>query len=368
MVAARSMRDAECSAQSGTGNAWCLMDSPTLGRMPSISSRPTNRKNANSTASSSRLAVQAVNVAPLNIKKIRRRALVSGVHLALPPSPRPYVEASGSSASSTPHSALTFTAEWDLTQKAFVITPLEPSYPQSTTSSHFASSPVPINVDEDSLPISPSFSVPSVYSPSFLNPHPDLPSSLQQVSFERDKVSVIDLTTDDEAEYSPSSVCTPVSSIFDRELVYSHGRNLSQSTTASSIYTGELDDEKPYEEARPDSDEEREPPSPIAKDERYLARLRGENLELSEQRLWRSDAPVSCPDIEHQRQQVFPPCPRRPLPDVPRCTSDFYSIESFPQLDSPSVTGKSIRRQLSAQISKAFTTAALFKRSTTAHG
>lgn len=36
MIAARSMRPC---AQSGTGNAWCIVDSPTLGRMPSVSRR-----------------------------------------------------------------------------------------------------------------------------------------------------------------------------------------------------------------------------------------------------------------------------------------------------------------------------------------
>jgi hypothetical protein len=35
MIAARSMRTVDRSVQSGTGNAWCIMDSPTLGKMSS---------------------------------------------------------------------------------------------------------------------------------------------------------------------------------------------------------------------------------------------------------------------------------------------------------------------------------------------
>ncbi len=34
MIAARSLRTTDRSLQSGTGNAWCIMDSPTLGKMP----------------------------------------------------------------------------------------------------------------------------------------------------------------------------------------------------------------------------------------------------------------------------------------------------------------------------------------------
>ena len=39
LAAARSMRNVGRNGQSGTGNAWCIVDSPTLGRMSSVSRR-----------------------------------------------------------------------------------------------------------------------------------------------------------------------------------------------------------------------------------------------------------------------------------------------------------------------------------------
>lgn len=39
MIAARSLRTVDRSIQSGTGNAWCIMDSPTLGKMSIVPGR-----------------------------------------------------------------------------------------------------------------------------------------------------------------------------------------------------------------------------------------------------------------------------------------------------------------------------------------
>ena len=40
MVAARSMRSVERPAQAGTESAWCIVDSPTLGRLPGATDIP----------------------------------------------------------------------------------------------------------------------------------------------------------------------------------------------------------------------------------------------------------------------------------------------------------------------------------------
>lgn len=75
---------------------------------------------------------------------------MSGVQLDLPktPQPQPRSPLAGPpmSASPSPQTALTFTAEWDLAQRAFVFTPFETSYPSSATSLYPSISPVPDDV------------------------------------------------------------------------------------------------------------------------------------------------------------------------------------------------------------------------------
>lgn len=178
-------------------------------------------------------------VAPLNIKKkvkqFRRRGIVSGVHLQLPSSPRPVP--------TSPLPEITFTAEWDLDQNTFVFTPLDNTYPRSAVSSEFPSSLIPVNVDEDSSPCSSALSSPSIYSFSSASPrHPRLPV-VETAWSSKEEVAESASPDSSRIPYSPthSSPSTPVSPIFDRESIYSHGRKLSQSTTASSIVDDEDD-------------------------------------------------------------------------------------------------------------------------------
>lgn len=189
-------------------------------------------------------AAPIADTAPLNVKKIRRRGLVSGVHLALPPSPLPLtvtsLTATTPRTSSTPGTALTFTAEWDLTQNTFVFTPFESEYPHSAVSPRFLLSPVPVNVDDDSLPRSPAPTTPSFYStftPSrasmqvLISPHQKSWSS-GFVIVTDDQEEPAAAVADDASSSEPS---TPVSPIFDSPSEYSHGRKFSQSTAASSV-------------------------------------------------------------------------------------------------------------------------------------
>lgn len=114
---------------------------------------------------------------------------MSGVQLDLPPTPQPpqrspLAISTTIPLSSPPSTALTFTAEWDLTQRAFVFTPFESSYPLSATSPYPTVSPVPDDVasvsdtvaltedDDQAAPVeitppSPSSSVSTPYSELF---------------------------------------------------------------------------------------------------------------------------------------------------------------------------------------------------------
>lgn len=153
---------------------------------------------------------------------------MSGVHLVLPPSPQP--------SSSPPQTAIAFTAEWDLTENTFIFTPFDSLYPRSAMSHHFASSPIPVNVDEEPFPYSPALSSPSVYSQSMASPrHPGLPGIQTVWEDKKDVVEDVSFDSSRTPGSCNSSPCTPVSAIFDRESLYSHARNLSQSTTASSV-------------------------------------------------------------------------------------------------------------------------------------
>ena len=128
-----------------------------------------------------------VDVAPLNVKKMRRRGFSTSLRLVLPPSPLPLPRSplgkssflatpatplipprspSGLSHTSTPQTALTFTAEWDLTQRTFVFTPFQSSYSPSAISPLHAGSPVPDDVANEIVVVSPAeTSVTSPFSP-----------------------------------------------------------------------------------------------------------------------------------------------------------------------------------------------------------
>lgn len=88
--------------------------------------------------------VEAQSVPPLNVKKLRRRALISGVPLVLPESP-----VMPPMANSTPSTSLTFTANWDATLHEFSFTPVSPGCPSPSPSPRFVASPVPHDVDAD---------------------------------------------------------------------------------------------------------------------------------------------------------------------------------------------------------------------------
>ncbi|KAF7798837.1 hypothetical protein EIP86_010063 [Pleurotus ostreatoroseus] len=283
--------------------------------------------------------MQAVNVAPLKIvKKNRRKGLVSSVPLVLPPSPPPspplFTCTSDSSPISLPQSALAFTAEWDLGQKTFVLTPLD------SPSSRTAASPsrinaIPVNVEDDLRPISIALSTPSLYSPSILSRHPDLPV-LQHSPSPRSEVPIIDLTIEEDADYSPSCVGTPVSSIFDREPGYSHSRNFSQSTAASSMFELHSMHEKDSEDATTDdAPEGMSLPSGEDADEDG-EHLRTDSIRAQircvKQGSWRS--PRS--DAQAYRQETVQEASaqrlRKPLPDLPYIipSDRFDRVSHFP--------------------------------------
>jgi hypothetical protein len=178
-----------------------------------------------------RQASQAVSVAPLNVKKkvkqIRRRGLISGVHLDLPPSPIP--------TPSPPHTSITFTAEWDWSEKTFVFSSSSTSYPLAPTATHFMrdSAPIPVNVDEDYFSYSPALSTPSVYTTSVSSPHHPRLSGIQTTWMSARTPSIASRSTSS-PDSSNSSPSTPVSPIFDTNSIYSHSRKVSQSSITSS--------------------------------------------------------------------------------------------------------------------------------------
>ncbi len=298
--------------------------------------------------------MQAINVAPLNIKKIRRRGLVSGVHLTLPPSPLP----TGSPKHSPPETALTFTAEWDLTENTFVFTPFESSYPPSSVSSQFSRSPVPVNVDEDTVSRSASLISPSVYS-SMLSPHPAFtPSRPSYVGDDRMAPNRPESIKGNDS--AASSHGTPVSSIFDRNSMYSHSRQLSQSTVASSVLEdpskcGQATSSVPItrETALHTFKQElhRAVPEPDDKSDfdRGVVDEMDQDLLMApmhafEKTLWEStesDAQAIRRSVVGQVATVFPNATRRerPLPDVPRSasTDSVYSSTVRVNLLIPSV-------------------------------
>ncbi|THH23082.1 hypothetical protein EUX98_g8100 [Antrodiella citrinella] len=217
MVAARPTLIVDLTqSPSGTDNAWSMLDSPildspVLGRMSSfhngkahLGGKPVPAPIFTAVTNVAPLAIRKANVAPLDIKKIRRRGFMTGVQLDLPPTPQPPLRSplSRPQFSSPPSTALTFTAEWDLTQRAFVFTPFETSYPLSATSPQTSVSPVP----------------------------DDVASLADTVAFTENGILV--------AEFTPaspsSSVTTPCSDIFDDASIYSQDDQMMESTAPSS--------------------------------------------------------------------------------------------------------------------------------------
>ncbi|KAI0937739.1 hypothetical protein AcW1_003817 [Taiwanofungus camphoratus] len=183
-------------------NAWSMVDSPVLGRTSSVSRRPTEI--ATSSFAPLRCSTKPRPVAPLNIKKIRRRGLLSGVHLVLPPSPL-----SPPTPGLTPQTSLTFTAEWDSTQEEFMFTPLENELPTSALSPHAPTSPVPEDFDGE-LDMTPSSTAPCPGSPcsstSSGSSHPDSLFTHER----KQSVSTCPTTAlDDPAKPSTSSASLP---------------------------------------------------------------------------------------------------------------------------------------------------------------
>ncbi|TCD64481.1 hypothetical protein EIP91_004042 [Steccherinum ochraceum] len=219
MVAARSTLLVDLTQPSGTDNAWSMLDSPmldspTLGRMSSfikgkapVRDKPVPAPLSLTPVNVAPLTIRKANVAPLDIKKIRRRGFMTGVQLDLPPTPQP-PQRSPLAISTTmplsppPSTALTFTAEWDLTQRAFVFTPFETSYPLSATSPYPTVSPVP----------------------------DDVASVSDTVALAEDEVVPVEITPP-----SPSSsVSTPYSELFDDASVYSQDDDVMRELESSA--------------------------------------------------------------------------------------------------------------------------------------
>lgn len=306
-------------------------------------------------------AVPADITAPLNVKKARRRGLVSGVHLVLPPSPLPLTSSNLAvptpRTSSTPGTALTFTAEWDLTQKTFVFTPFESDTPSSAGTPMFILSPVPVNVDhadDDSLPRSPAPSTPSLYAPSrssmqvLISPAP--------ARVRRSWTEGLVVVTDAPAESRPSRLhdsspasepSTPVSPIFDSPPPppkHAHARSASQSTAASSVTDLALPEAEqpppaspkptPADAARHTFAQELLRAVPAARDggdfspDTYReldADLLLSPMDVFERTLWEGTVPDS---RRATLQRPLAP-PRRPPADVPRTASSAFSVYSL---------------------------------------
>ncbi|KAH8103549.1 hypothetical protein BXZ70DRAFT_1005948 [Cristinia sonorae] len=214
MVAARSTLIVDLTQPSGTDNAWSMldspmMDSPILGRMSSFNKgkaiardKPVPAPLSTTPINVAPLVIRKANVAPLDIKKIRRRGFMTGVQLDLPKTPQPAPRSPLIISTTAPMSppldtALTFTAEWDLTQRAFVFTPFEAAYPLSAASSHPTVSPIPDDVQ-------------SLADTVGLNERGD------------------SLEDDDESPSPSSSATSPCSEIFDVDSVYSQDDSSSK--------------------------------------------------------------------------------------------------------------------------------------------
>ncbi|TFY59661.1 hypothetical protein EVJ58_g5644 [Rhodofomes roseus] len=135
------------SSPSSTDNAWRMLETPNLER-----DVVQNPRTPFLEAERSPLALApAVPVAPLNIKKMRRRGLLSGIHLVLPKTPLPPPTPNPGH---TPQTSLTFTAEVDESGRGFFFTPISDE-PMSALSPQSTKSPVPDDIDGETNDIEP---------------------------------------------------------------------------------------------------------------------------------------------------------------------------------------------------------------------
>lgn len=270
-----------------------------------------------------------------NLKKIRRRGLVSGVHLDLPPSPIP--------TPSPPQTSITFTAEWDWTQKSFVFTPFDTTCPLAPTTTHFSRDTVtiPENVEDDYFSHSPALSTPSVYSVSISSPyHPSL-SAIDIEWVGKGTSSSVTSGSSLSPDSSHSSPCTPVSEIFDNDSFYSHSRKSSQSTVASSV--DDLSGSFSEDEAKKDAldefiDELSSSTVPTAIDDQILDSIISRRprdlllqpLSMYDQTLYRSPEikPLAIRRPASASPISKPSRGRRPLPDAPISAKSTLSIYS----------------------------------------
>ncbi|KAI0688459.1 hypothetical protein BC835DRAFT_309606 [Cytidiella melzeri] len=278
---------------------------------------------------------------------------------------------------SPPQTSITFTAEWDLTEKSFVFTPFDASCPLAPTTTHFTleSSPIPLNVDEDYSPYSPALSTPSVYSMSISSPHHPGLSTIQTTWEKKTAASSMTSRSASSPDSANSPPSTPVSPIFDDESLYSHGRKLSQSTVASSV--AELSEDECADASQKDDIDQfiaqlnsSKIPSVSADDRNVDSDLNPRPEQLTplsalEQILYRTPAtepsplwhPASADPIKK------PSRARRPLPDVPISAKSTYSIYSpdsksrfspVSPLTSAWPVRNSLRHQLQTQIRNTF--------------
>ncbi|KAL6305066.1 hypothetical protein BKA93DRAFT_229278 [Sparassis latifolia] len=147
-VAARPNLSVDLGHTSRTEIAWSIVDSPVLGRIEFTSSRSSDvvsQKTVEPSPSPNLKAFSTCIISPLNVKKNRRRGLISGARLVLPPSPLP-----PATPGRTPQTALTFTAEWDSTEREFFFSPVSEEQPSSSISLKVLFSPVPVDIDAES--------------------------------------------------------------------------------------------------------------------------------------------------------------------------------------------------------------------------
>ena len=325
----------------------------------------------------------------------------------LPPSPLPLgstLAVPTPRTASTPGTALTFTAEWDLTQKTFVFTPFESEHPQSSSSPRFVLSPVPVSVEEDYFPRSPPApATPSVYS-TYASSRSSMQAMISPTAFRRSWSGDIAVVTDGPTpsglgDSSSSEPSTPVSPIFDSPDTFSHGRKLSHSTAASSVTDLSLPDaEKPaassHAGAEDDDydgdvlhicDQELHRAAPPEFSTTYMELDRDlvlAPMDVFERTLWEA----TLPDARAMRRATKKQAPltpqRKPLADVPSSAFSVYSLEvscrpvviphslnlhtnpRLSQTSSSSVGGSpsSSKGSLRQQISKALSSTLHFKR------
>ncbi|KAH9949278.1 hypothetical protein B0H21DRAFT_146949 [Amylocystis lapponica] len=147
-VAARPALHLKLTLPAGADNAWSMVDSPTFGRATQ-SLGVVDRASRSTPPSVSPAKLR--NVLPLNIKKARRKALLSCVPLVFPISPLPPATPmrTPSTSGHTPQIALTFTAEWDSNQMEFFFSPVNEHIPPTAAIPKSLLSPAPNDMDEE---------------------------------------------------------------------------------------------------------------------------------------------------------------------------------------------------------------------------